>query len=190
MPGTLEKKRYARAAALPVAEELQSRLKLACHRLAIAGSLRRGREFVGDIELLFVPKLCDRPDGLFDRRVVSVPDELCEEMLFGGVLAKRPNVNGAFTWGVSNKLAIHVPSGIPVDLFSTTEENWWVSLVIRTGSKETNLTLAMSARDRGRQLLAYGPGVKVLATGEIIPARSEREVFELCGVPWLEPGER
>jgi hypothetical protein len=41
----------------------------------------------------------------------------------------------------------------------TTRENWFVSLVIRTGSKDTNLLLTTGAQKLGRKLNAYGCGV-------------------------------
>lgn len=185
-----DKPEIPRLEAMAVASEMIGRLKQACARIAIVGSLRRGKETVGDIELLYVPLLTERENDMFSRRIVSVADEVCEKLLRDGVLKKRPNVKGHVAWGESNKLAIHVESGIPLDLFSTTEQNWWVSLVIRTGSKETNLRLTRSAIERGRTLNAYGRGVTVRATGQVIEATSEREVFELCGVPWLEPYER
>jgi DNA polymerase/3'-5' exonuclease PolX len=133
--------------------------------------------------------LAERADGLFDRRLVSVADEVCNELLRDGILAKRPNVKGHFTWGEANKLAVHVASGVPVDFFSTTEDNWWVSLVIRTGSKETNLKLTNGAIHLGRKLHAYGSGV-TMPDGSTRKAQSEQEVFELCGVPYLEPKDR
>lgn len=180
------KTKYPHAEALAVAEELQAMIAPACKRIAIAGSLRRMKPEVGDIELLFVPILSERPDGLFDSKIIDVCSEVVEKMLSDGLLAKRPNVNGHFTWGERNKLAIHVPSGIPVDLFGTNEENWFVSLVIRTGSKETNLALTMGAQKKNASLRAYGCGV-TWSDGTTTPAKSEQHVFEMCGVPFKEP---
>jgi DNA polymerase/3'-5' exonuclease PolX len=105
------------------------------------------------------------------------------------VLTRRPNKNGIPTWGALNKLATHVPSGISVDLFATTGERWFVSLVVRTGSAEMNTQLAASALRRGLQLHAYGV-IERTASGEQIIPQSEREVFELCGVPYRKPQER
>lgn len=185
----MSKTRWPHAEALAVAEQLQAILSPACRRIAIAGSLRRRKPDVGDVELLFVPILTERPDGLFDRRIVDVCSEVVEKLLADGVLAKRPNVNGHFTWGERNKLAIHVPSGIPVDLFGTSEANWFVSLVIRTGSKDTNLRLTNGAIRRGATLNAYGSGV-TWSDGTQTPATSEEHVFEMCGVPYLPPHKR
>ena len=76
-----------------------------------------------------------------------------------------------------------------MDLFAATAERWFVSLVIRTGSKEMNTTLANSALRRGMQLHAYGV-LENSKTGEQIIPQSEREVFEQLGVPYREPAER
>lgn len=180
------KTKFPRAAALSVAEKLQARLAPVCLRIAIAGSLRRLKSEVGDIELLYVPRheLC--ADGLFDKRSVDLADEEITRMLADFTLARRPNIKGAFTWGPSNKLAVDVASGIPVDLFATTEAKWWVSLVVRTGSKETNLRLTTGANKQGATLNAYGSGV-TWSDGSQTAATSERHVFELCGLPYIDP---
>jgi DNA polymerase/3'-5' exonuclease PolX len=185
----MSKTKFPHTEAMAVAKELQAMIAPACKRICIAGSLRRMKPEVGDIELLFVPVMSERPDGLFDSRIVDVCNEVVEGLLADGVLAKRPNVNGHFTWGERNKLAIHVASGIPLDLFATTEYNWYVSLVIRTGSKETNLALAMGAQKKNASLRAYGCGV-TWANGETTPATSEEHVFEMCGVPYKQPQHR
>lgn len=182
-------KKYPHAEALKVAEELQAAIAPACYRIAIAGSLRRLRPMVGDIELLYVPIVTQRPDGLFDMRNVDVTDEVIEGFLNKGILEKRPNINGHFTWGSRNKLARHVASGIPVDLFGTNEANWIVSLVIRTGSKETNLALTTGAQKQGASLNAYGSGV-TWSDGTVTPATSEEHVFQMCKVPYREPKDR
>lgn len=183
------KKQWPAADAMKVAEELQARLSPACERIAIAGSLRRSKPTVGDVEILFVPRLAKRPDGLFDEKIVSVASEACDQLLRDGILAKRPNVNGSFAWGEANKLAVHVASGIPVDLFATTAPCWYVALVIRTGSKDTNLRLTTGANKRNASLKAYGAGVE-WSDGTVTQAESERHVFEMCGVPYLEPSRR
>lgn len=185
-----DRKKYPRAEALAVADEMAGRLTPVCSRLAVVGSLRRLKAQAGDVELLFAPRYAERPDGLFSQRIVDLADECCDDLLATGVLAKRMGENGRTAWGVLNKLAIHVASGIPIDLFSSSEEKWWVSLVVRTGSKETNLKLTAGARLRNGSLLAYGAGVMDLETGKTIRAISERHVFALCGVDYLEPEER
>lgn len=174
--------------AWPVARLLEEALAPYCERIEIVGSIRRRKPDVGDIELLFIPKMEERPLDLLSTHLVNLADEQINQWLEAGVLAKRPSKTGVFAWGAKNKLAVHVPSGIPVDLFSTSAENWWVSLVIRTGSKDTNLALTNGAIARGGSLQAYGAGV--MKRGKLYAAHSEREVFELCGVPYREPEDR
>jgi DNA polymerase/3'-5' exonuclease PolX len=183
------KPRFAAAEARTVAERIVAALSPFCERIEIAGSLRRGKPTVGDVEILYVPKAEDRPDGLFGSKPASLADERIEQALADGAIVKRPSKAGIFTWGEKNKLAVHVASGIPVDFFGTTLENWWVSLVVRTGSAEMNLELTTTAQRQGRSLLAYGCGVRQ-PDGMVIAATSERAVFEMCGVAYREPHQR
>lgn len=184
-----EKVRYSAAQAMPIAKSIMADLVPFCGRIAIAGSLRREKQSVGDIEILFVPLMGRRKKDMFDEEDYDLAADFIDGMLAAGVIAKRPNINGGFSWGAKNKLAIHVASGIPVDFFATTDENWWVTLVVRTGSAETNLKLTTGAQRRGGSLVAYGCGVRD-ASGNLVPATSERHVFELCGISYLDPKQR
>jgi DNA polymerase (family X) len=183
------KQRWPAASARKVADELAAELASCCERIEVAGSLRRGKPDVGDIELLYIPKTGQVrvPGELFPKRGL-LTDELVDQWLAKGIIAKRPNVNGTTAWGELNKLAVHVASGIPVDLFATTTERWFVSLVMRTGSAQSNTRLANAALKRGMQFHAYG--VIQDRSGEQIIPQSEREVFERLGVPYREPAER
>jgi DNA polymerase (family 10) len=185
-----DKQRWPAAIARNVADQFVAELAPRCERIEIAGSLRRGKADVGDIEILFVPRIgqVHVPGELFPLRG-SLADELLEQWLARGIITKRFNINGSAAWGTLNKLAVHVGSGIPLDFFATTAERWFVSLVIRTGSKEMNTTLASSALRRGMQLHVYGV-LENTKTGEQIILQSEREVFERLGVPYREPAER
>lgn len=189
---TTDRQRWPLEEAASVANEILAQFTPATERVAIAGSVRRQKSTVGDIELLYVPKfsVLPKPDDLFTTERVNLAEIVVANLLSRGVLAKRKNSLGQESWGHKNKFAVHCQTGIPVDLFATIEENWWVSLVIRTGSKEMNLRLTTEARTRHRTLNAYGAGVTIWATGEIVPAHSEEEVFELCGVPYLVPERR
>lgn len=185
-----DKRKFPAVEADLVAIALRAVLHPFCERIEIAGSLRRGKRFVGDIEILLVPKLQKISNDFFNESTQDMAAACLDSLLNRGVIAKRANSLGRFTWGPSNKLGVHVESGIPVDFFSTIEANWWVSLVIRTGSKETNLELTTGAQRMGRTLHAYGSGVEVNATGEILHAHSEEEVFDLCGRPYKKPEDR
>jgi DNA polymerase/3'-5' exonuclease PolX len=180
-----DKQRWPAAIARIVAE-----LAPRCERIEIAGSLRRGKADVGDIEILFVPSFArvHVSDELFPLRG-SLAGELLEQWLARGIITKRFNINSSMAWGTLYKLAVHVGSGIPLDFFATTAERWFVSLVVRTGSKEMNTTLAGNALHRGMQLHVYGVMENTKTREQIIP-QSEREVFERLGVSYREPAER
>jgi DNA polymerase (family 10) len=184
-----DKQRWPAAIARQVADQLVEALTPRSEQICIAGSLRRGRADVGDIEILYISRMgqVHKPGELFPQKG-SLADELLEQWLTKGIITMRPNVNGSTTWGTWNKLAVHGASGIPVDLFATTAERWFVSLVVRTGSADMNITLASSAQKRGMKLEAYGGLIG--AYGEKIFPASEREVFERLGVPYREPPER
>ena len=185
------KARFEGAAALRLAERLRERLAPCCERVEIAGSLRRGRPTVGDIELLYIPRFDSVRYDLFSLRVINLVDEgPLAELLRGGELAKRPNSRGAETWGERNKLARHVLSGTPLDLFATCEACWHNYLVCRTGPAALNVEIAQRARARGHKWNPYGPGFTRLADQSIVRMASEREVFEFVGLPWREPSER
>lgn len=191
MTATTDKPRFPNKLGMVVAAEICAALKPVCKKLVVAGSLRRRKPTIGDVEILYVGEFETRqhPDDMFASVNVNLADEAIAKLETAGVLERRKNVNGSTMYGPKNKLMRHVVSGIPVDLFSTNSECWWVSLVIRTGSKKMNLKLTDGAIKLGRSLNAYGSGV-TLDDGRVMPATSEEQVFALCGVPYLPPESR
>lgn len=192
-----DKVKHPAARALAVAERIVEALKPVCSRIEIAGSIRRQKPEVGDIEIVYIPKttLVKDPQDLFGDRQISVnaTDIIIKDLIDQGKLEKRTNVNGSETWGEWNKLAKAVKTGIPVDLFATTEVAWWSYLVCRTGSALMNTKIAAEAQRKGYQWHpnSYGfEGVRPDRHGERIQVKSEREVFEFVGLPYLEPKDR
>lgn len=188
------KAKFPRAAALAVAKELCDALRPLPARLIVAGSLRRRKDEVGDVEILFVPLFVNtHPHDLFaPPRLASRVDHRLLLMLDVGTLKKRPNKAGGFAWGEKNKLAVHAATGIPVDLFTATEENWFNYLVCRTGPAESNVRIASAALAKGWEWNPYDSGFS-RAGGlgvETHTVASEREVFEFVGLPFKEPWER
>jgi hypothetical protein len=110
-----DKPRWPAAIARKVADELVAELQPRCEQACVAGSLRRGKTDVGDIEIVYVPRMgqIHMPGELFPRPG-SLADELIEQWLAKRVIKKRPNVNGTASWGAQNKLAVHVASSVPV----------------------------------------------------------------------------
>ncbi len=186
--------KYARAAALEVARELCKRLEAVTQLLIVAGSLRRRKEAVGDVEILYIPEFADAPDpaDLFGKTMtVNLADRVISDMLAQGVLMKRLNTNYRTMWGEENKLAVHFASGIPVDLFQARPANWWNLLVCRTGSKESNQAVCNAAIAKGWQWQPYGAGFEDRHTGQqVYRCDSERDVFNAVGLVYKEPWER
>ncbi len=162
-----------------IADKLLTMLEPACEKIVVAGSIRRRKPEVGDIELLCVPTYDNGVDQL-DREIGG--------LVVQQVLGFRRNKLGSRVYGPKNKLMMHIPSGIGVDIFSTTDECWAVSLVVRTGGKITNQRIATVALRKGWHFRAYGDGFDT-PDGHIT-CSTEQEVFEAVGLPYLPPEQR
>ena len=184
------KTRYPRLLALSVAEEIMNYLEPACVRILPAGSFRRERQFVGDLEILYIPRTETRPDpsDFFSTLAVSLADEAISIMESGGILARRHNSKGSEMFGALNKLMLHVQTGIPVDLFATTEESWFNYLVCRTGPADLNQRIATAAMRKNWRWNPYGRGFSRGALVERMD--SEEDVFRFVGLTWKEPRDR
>ena len=112
--------KHPRAKALAVARELTAALRPLCEpeRFIFAGSLRRLKPEVGDIELVYIPRveMQSDPDDLLDNRIpTNLFNQKLDEWLKAGVLSRRVGPRGGTSWGPANKLAVHNPSGIGLD---------------------------------------------------------------------------
>lgn len=190
----MAKEKIPREQAEQVAQELHGYLTDFCERWEIAGSIRRLKVTVSDVEIVYVPKVGEREvaGDLFGSAVQSINfmDEAVLTLEEAGILTKRPKSNGQYTYGPSIKLMVHQRSGVPIDFFAATEETWWSNLVCRTGGKESNTRVAVEAQKRGMKWHSTGEGFEVLATGEIIPVTCEEDVFRTVGMPCLPPESR
>ena len=173
--------------AMPIAIELQDKLAYVCERIEIAGSLRRKRPQVNDIELLCIP-LYDATDASIDLLDCAIR-RLISGAYIGSYLDYRLNKRGSKVYGPQNKLLVHMQSGIGVDIFSTTKENWPVSLVVRTGSAKNNILIAKAAIRKGWRFHAYGSGFTD-EHGNTIICKTEQDVFEFVGLKYKIPEER
>lgn len=184
--------KFLYADAMEVAQKFVEFLEPHCTRIVIAGSLRRKKQLVSDIEILFVTKqgVTMEPGDLFGPRQVAAwrADLALEALLNTGVIEKRLNKNEHPTWGEKNKLAVHVASGIPVDFFATTEDCFFNALVVRTGPAALNREIATRAIERGWEWHAYGNGFT--RARETKRVKCERDVFEHVGLPYKEPWDR
>lgn len=174
--------------AIAIAQSIEQILAPACDRIIIAGSLRRQRPAVGDIEILYIPKYREIREGLFDTALVNEADEILTRLLDERCITKRRNEKGSEMWGDKNKFARHEASGIPVDFFSACEACWFNYLVCRTGPSESNIRIAAKAKDRRWKWRPYGSGFQ--SGQQHWHVSSEREVFDFLELPYLEPKDR
>jgi DNA polymerase (family 10) len=134
-------------------------------RVEPAGSLRRGRETIGDVDLL-----CIAADGAaVIRKFAALP----------GVTT----VLGAGS--TKGSVRIEAPGGQPVqvDLRVVPAESFGAAWQYFTGSKEHNIRLRELAQRRGWSLNEYG-----LTEGKrVIASRTEEEIYKALGLPWLPP---
>ena len=186
------KPRFARQSALDAAREVIAALRPVCvdGRLIVAGSLRRRKQWVGDVDLVYVSRVVSRPVDFFKNRDISLADEAIAAMEKSGILEKRESVIGHTTYGNQNKLMRHCKTGVPVDLFATCEASWYNYLVCRTGPKESNTAIAQRAQERGWKWHPYGSGFTKDNGSEAHDVTSEQDLFEFLGLPYREPGER
>lgn len=184
------KPRFPNAVGMAVAAELCRALKPVCDRLIVAGSLRRRRPTVGDVEILYICRTETRPnpEDMFGTLTVNLADEMIAALEKEGVLERRTNVNGSEMYGPKNKLMRHRATGLPVDLFAATPENWWNYLVCRTGPADSNTRICMAAQARGWKWNPYGVGFS--RDGETRAMQSEEEVFAFVGLPYAKPEHR
>jgi len=173
-----------------VAAMVREQLKTSCARIEIAGSLRRRKKEIGDIEIVYIPKtavvteedLFGQSRNLTDRAIAALENSK--------VLERRKNIKGREAFGDHIKLMRDVSSGVPVDLFATTEAAWWNYLVCRTGGAQSNMRIAALAKSRGYKWEPYSAGFWDPEKDETIPMQSEEDVFRFVGLPYEEPAAR
>ena len=187
--------KHPRAKALEVARELTAVLRDLCEpdRFIFAGSLRRMKPEVGDIEMVYVPRIEQQPDpgDLLGNPVeTNLVDLQLNDWLKAGIIRKRVGEKGGSSWGPSNKLAVHTASGIGLDFFAANKRNFWTLLVCRTGSMESNTRVASAAIKLGQTWNMYR-GFEDRLTGELLfVPESEEALFNHVRLPYLQPRDR
>jgi DNA polymerase/3'-5' exonuclease PolX len=183
--------------AYEAAVELKTLLQGSCERIQIAGSVRRRKAIVHDIEIVAIPAIGERPKpGLFADETERV--NLLEERV-AGLLAEASsplearqveNRRQDGSVDVQQKLGSAYKAltwhGIPVDLFVTDADRWGCIFALRTGPGDWNVRLVMDCRRVNRSVA----GGRVLHLGKPVPTPEERDFFAALGQPWVEPWER
>jgi len=185
---------YPLGVAMGVADGLRDALADVCERVEIAGSVRRQKPKVGDVEIVYAPRYREIRDmfGEVVERVDLVAERL-EAMLDAGQIEKRPDKLGRYAWGDKNKLARDPGTGLAIDLFATTLEGFENYLVCRTGPGLLNIEIAERARKKGWKWNPYGRGfsqVDSMGAHHVHVVNAEADVFRFVGLPAMGPVQR
>ncbi|HXX10604.1 MAG TPA: DNA polymerase/3'-5' exonuclease PolX, partial [Burkholderiales bacterium] len=130
-------------------------------RVDIAGSFRRMRETVGDIDLIVIARDAGQAMGRF-----TAYEEVKE------VLASGPT-----------RGSVVLKAGIQVDVRIIPKESYGAALVYFTGSKAHNIAIRRIAQDKGFKMNEYG----VFDGDRRIAGETEESVYEAVGLPWIAP---
>lgn len=187
--------------AIEAAQKLVSLLQPACERIEIAGSLRRAKPQVRDIELVAIPRWEDRSTGDLwaTSPAVDVLEEVISRLLFNGAIEARQveNHRANGTVELQTKLGpafkALVFDEIPVDLFIVrAPATWGVIFGLRTGPGAWNTQLVTECQAIGRRVEGGQVVMWHGASGSwrAVPTDEERDFFEALGQAWVEPRER
>ena len=161
-----------RAEVEPLAFKIIRTIEQYCLRAQIAGSIRRCKNAVNDIDIVVEPK---------PRSWIKIIKEIRRE--FDAITEKQ-----------GDKLAtLYVPFAskqgqghVQVDLYRASERTWGILLLIRTGTAKHNIYLCNLAIRKGYRL-AYSKGL-LNEKGEVIASKTERDVFQALGLDYIPPG--
>ena len=156
---------------LPRAEEIVGFLRGLDTVIAAdyAGSTRRGRETIGDLDVL----------GSSED-----PAAVCSAFAEAGILAEVELAG-------DTKVSGYLPGGRQVDLRVVEPESWGAALVYFTGSQQHNIRLRERAQARGLHVNEYGvyhePAEDEEALGEPIAGDTEESLYAALELAWIPP---
>ena len=137
-----------------------------------AGSLRRGRETVGDLDVLVTGDCCtsDKPRAALADRILAFPGIL--ETVARG----------------DNKVSFKLRSGMQVDVRLLAPESFGAALCYFTGSKAHNIVLRQRALKMGYTLSEYS--LARLKDEKPVAGRTEEEIYSKLGLEFIPPEMR
>lgn len=159
-------KRFPLEVVLPDAERVLETIRKVkgVERAEIAGSYRREKATVGDIDILVVTK---EPQKISD------------------AVATLPIVRNVVGHG-EKKVSFDFTSGLRVDVRFVKKDQWGSAFLYFTGDKDHNIALRKIAIGKGWKLSEYG-----LFDGEtVVASKEEKDIYEKLGLSWIEPRER
>ena len=160
------KGRFLLGEIMPEVEILLERLKKikSVKKVDVAGSVRRMRETIGDIDILVVS---DNPEEVMD------------------FFVSQPKV--IKIWGKGKtRSSIRVKDGFDVDLRIVSKKSYGSALQYFTGSKEHNIATRKIAIKMGLKLNEYG----VFKNENMIAGETEEDVYKAIGLQWIPPEMR
>lgn len=149
--------------AMDLAEEIVRVLTPLAKRCTYAGSLRRYRETIGDIDILAASK---KPGPIME------------------AFASLPMVTEVIVRG-EKKTSVRTDRGIQVDLRVVPPESWGAALQYFTGSKAHNIRTREIAVHKKLKLSEYG--LFDVESGDLIVSETEEAVYERLDLPWIPP---
>src|SRR3989344_4793193 len=163
--------RFPLGDALPLARAIEERLRARKDvvRAVAAGSLRRRKETIGDIDILVIS---EHPEAVMD------------------FVAGMPEVVRVYGKG-GTKTSVRLSSGINFDVRVVPEESYGAALMYFTGSKDHNVALRGLAIKKGYTLNEYGlfKGTKE-KKGKLAAGKTEEEIYRVLGLEYIEPEMR
>lgn len=181
-------KRIALEAAEVIAAAVVHHLEPFAKRIEIAGSIRRRKESVGDIEIVMIPKLYREKDmfgdpsgPIYDKIDEGIASYSRSEKFGGGALVKKNDG--------SKYLKLHeTVCDVQIDLFVVRPPaEWGPIFAIRTGSADFSKNLMISLKAHG---LRSEDGRVLDAKGNHVPCPEEEDFFKAAGVKWRPPEQR
>lgn len=157
--------RFLLGHALDIAEDIKNQLQKLkdVNKVEIAGSLRRKKETIGDIDILITSKNSGKVTDFFTK--MNDVEQ---------VLAKGPT-----------KSSVRLEEGMQADVRVIPEKSYGAALMYFTGSKQHNIMLRKIAIKKGMKLSEYGLFRK--KTNKMLAGKTEEECYKKLGMCYIEP---